>query len=417
MSGFSAQNGRDGTRFIDGRTNLIGWGRDNPLVRMPASRFQGAVVYNAGEVWWSDGVTWRSTNETLRFLGTAEDITVEVLAGGTPNNETTFASVADALGYLARFRPDTSGEGDPGELPIRTGRIIIKSGHVVQDQVLIDGLSMGWLQIESEDAVVEVDRASMVNVDPLIGTNSRPLFSIRHNGTAPRIKTMFELNTTGSGTPEYVGMRLFGGAVYKDEPDDAAFPALHGFGGFFDGFVADSGCILDVWRKTITNSGNNGIRCTRASKGVIRACDVRGATVAAVSIQRGSIAHIAAVSGAPNTYRNDATGLVDSNNDIRVIWGGVIFIEGVILGGTNITPNQWVGGNATASGYIHRLSGPNIPAGIIRPDSFTVATVPSAAAYTGHVIYVSNGNSGAPCLAVSNGTNWLRIALGAAVST
>lgn len=39
-----------------------------------------------------------------------------------------------------------------------------------------------------------------------------------------------------------------------------------------------------------------------------------------------------------------------------------------------------------------------------------------AAAWTGGVVYCSNGNTGVPCLAVSNGTNWLRIALGAAVA-
>lgn len=49
-------------------------------------------------------------------------------------------------------------------------------------------------------------------------------------------------------------------------------------------------------------------------------------------------------------------------------------------------------------------------------DSYTVATVPSAATYAGCLIYVSNGASGAPCLAYSNGTSWLRVLLGAAVA-
>lgn len=39
-----------------------------------------------------------------------------------------------------------------------------------------------------------------------------------------------------------------------------------------------------------------------------------------------------------------------------------------------------------------------------------------AASWTGGVVYCTNGNAGSPCLAVSNGTNWLRIALGAAVA-
>lgn len=39
-----------------------------------------------------------------------------------------------------------------------------------------------------------------------------------------------------------------------------------------------------------------------------------------------------------------------------------------------------------------------------------------ASSWANGVVYCSNGASGVPCLAVSNGTNWLRIALGAAVA-
>ncbi|HEX7891466.1 MAG TPA: hypothetical protein VF522_19095 [Ramlibacter sp.] len=49
----------------------------------------------------------------------------------------------------------------------------------------------------------------------------------------------------------------------------------------------------------------------------------------------------------------------------------------------------------------------------------TVAQLASdypAASWAGGVVYCTNGNAGSPCLAVSNGTAWLRVALGAAVS-
>lgn len=49
--------------------------------------------------------------------------------------------------------------------------------------------------------------------------------------------------------------------------------------------------------------------------------------------------------------------------------------------------------------------------------SYNVAGIPSPASnYTGSMLYCTNGDAGSPCLAVSNGTNWLRIALGTAVS-
>ena len=52
----------------------------------------------------------------------------------------------------------------------------------------------------------------------------------------------------------------------------------------------------------------------------------------------------------------------------------------------------------------------------IRADSLTVANLPAAADHSGKIVYCSNGASGAACLAYSNGTSWLRIVLGAAVS-
>lgn len=49
--------------------------------------------------------------------------------------------------------------------------------------------------------------------------------------------------------------------------------------------------------------------------------------------------------------------------------------------------------------------------------TYTVATVPAAAGNAGQMIRVSNGAAGQPCLAVSDGTNWLRVLVGAAVAT
>lgn len=48
---------------------------------------------------------------------------------------------------------------------------------------------------------------------------------------------------------------------------------------------------------------------------------------------------------------------------------------------------------------------------------YTVATVPAAATHKNRLVYVSNGAAGQPCLAYSNGTNWLRVVFGAAIAT
>lgn len=46
------------------------------------------------------------------------------------------------------------------------------------------------------------------------------------------------------------------------------------------------------------------------------------------------------------------------------------------------------------------------PTGPVKLATFTVATLPAAADYSGQIVYVSNGQAGTPCLAFSDGTNW-----------
>lgn len=49
-------------------------------------------------------------------------------------------------------------------------------------------------------------------------------------------------------------------------------------------------------------------------------------------------------------------------------------------------------------------------------DAYTVATLPAASANAGRLVRVTNGNAGADTVAMSNGTNWKVVALGATVS-
>jgi len=45
--------------------------------------------------------------------------------------------------------------------------------------------------------------------------------------------------------------------------------------------------------------------------------------------------------------------------------------------------------------------------GLVQVPTYTVATAPSAAGIAGTIVYVSDGLAGAPCLAVSDGTDWI----------
>ena len=59
---------------------------------------------------------------------------------------------------------------------------------------------------------------------------------------------------------------------------------------------------------------------------------------------------------------------------------------------------------------------PSISATEVVMENYTVSTLPSNGT-TGRIVYVSNGDGGSPCLAVDNGTDWVRVNLGSAVST
>jgi hypothetical protein len=49
-------------------------------------------------------------------------------------------------------------------------------------------------------------------------------------------------------------------------------------------------------------------------------------------------------------------------------------------------------------------------------NTFNVAGVPAAADNVGRVIYVTDGSAGNPCAAISDGTNWKVLALGATIA-
>lgn len=52
-------------------------------------------------------------------------------------------------------------------------------------------------------------------------------------------------------------------------------------------------------------------------------------------------------------------------------------------------------------------------AGLATLKSYDVGTVPAAAAHAGAMVYLTDGNAGAACVAVSDGTDWKVVALGA----
>ena len=75
-----------------------------------------------------------------------------------------------------------------------------------------------------------------------------------------------------------------------------------------------------------------------------------------------------------------------------------------------------IGTIATQASNAVALTGGTISGTIMTLPSYAVSGVPSASP-AGQMIYVTDGNSGAATVAVSDGSNWKVVALGATIST
>ncbi|MBX9697879.1 MAG: hypothetical protein K2X74_00525 [Acetobacteraceae bacterium] len=378
-----------------------------PIPLEPAS-WAGALLYgDDGEVHWSNGLEWRSTAAYTQQL--PEDITVEV---GTGTGPLIFPDLADAVSFLSRYVPSAA-----GITRFRTGTILIKAGHVCQKQVILDGVPMGWVRIISEDAEVMVDEAALTDSAPF-GTTQRPFIAARSAATCPRVKTLFRCDPD-AGLPQSVGLLLDGGYYADDTGTDAAAQTVTGFEGFWRNTVVTRGAVARFVSKSFNDARDRNVivgQHAHANLSGCRAIGVAGSGIC-VDIDNGGMvvltSPIATIPNA-NVYRADPAGLADSDFDIRAARSSIVMIDSSgagILGGT---------GRLLASAAFARYFDTRETAvqyqGVFAPKSYTVAGAPSAAAYPANVIHVSNGNAGAPCLAVSNGTNWLRVALGAAIS-
>lgn len=73
-----------------------------------------------------------------------------------------------------------------------------------------------------------------------------------------------------------------------------------------------------------------------------------------------------------------------------------------------------MGGDLNVTGNISAVD--MAATGPVTLPTYAVAGVPDATTAAGQIIYVSDGAAGSPCLAVSDGTNWLRCDTLAAIS-
>jgi hypothetical protein len=387
-----------------------------PMHEVALPPAQDAAAYPGAQLLGQDGRIYRSeryptANDPYQWLSTAEiaedvaadvfrvlsdPLTITVGAGGD------YATLGAALRYLSQFTPAAD-----VAYPLAIVRIL--SGTVLAEQIELRGVRLAWADIRADDPEVLVDVTAITQ--PIRG---RYTFFHGSESEFPGICCLFR--ATGSNPTAAAGINGIHG-INVDQSRVAIVPDPS----------LDDGDGIDVPPAGFVEFGTN-LRAERADVragaclfddaveyGVLASNSRVG--LPSAKCRRAGTAGILAINGAIVTIgvglgraglKSDARRVNDVNgpNDTVVSAGGIVSLNSSVAydGGFSQAVNS-----VTEHGIIFATGGAApIVAGLIAPQSYTFATVPSAAANTGVQIFVSNGAAGAPIMAFSDGTNWLR---------
>jgi hypothetical protein len=257
---------------------------------------------------------------------------------------------------------------------------------------------------------INVDRSAFL-VDDLFINGLRAFLSFA-NGTAPIIRCRFKATGTaptdpGTGSP-YLTVGLALRTCFFSTLDDTPSPSnppqtTYVFRAALDGFSENIRVGANSSARIVTMELKNGGSNLVSASGTATLIRVRlrGGTSHNVLAQAGSRVSIGNSDFQRTQGSNSATDFSITQGSIGTVFGGGV----TSLGGvseTEIVP--------TGNGILFDERVGLIPtwAGFIKPESYTVSTLPSVSTYAGSMIYVSNETGGAT-IAFSDGTNWRRV--------
>lgn len=344
-----------------------------------------------------------------------------------------YQSLGEALSFLSRYQPVYRANWyDPGVSSLRV-RIELAAGFVLDEQIQFNGVDLGWVGIHAIDPTVTVVASSLTKFTSgpatLVGSHATisggngavlPIFiGLRFQcdgSTVPVDPSVGEVYT-----PKSSGL-LLGRAIASIQStrfraDGVTVLSGGARPGGFDNFVRNifvrAGGDFNGFGFTAHDADEYGVIVEATAKATLSYCMINGSGVNSVRAAGSSVVTGGPYITAPENYITGfydqdfrKTSGVDSAADIVAAANASINISNPgARGGLNIP--AW---SALPQGYITDARAPALPivSGIIKPQPYTVATAPSASAYIGHEIYVSNGAAGLPIVAFSDGTNWLR---------
>jgi hypothetical protein len=208
------------------------------------------------------------TADHLDMLGTPlaavdETITVTVGTGGD------YSTINEALGYLARRRPAyTKGGLNASGL---NAEISLLTGFVMEEQVFVHGLDLGWITLTSVDAEVTIARDALTAAAPGPLSGFYPAFAFHECSVSPRIDALFVIDTSGAGTLQ-TGFQFDRSVGYFKSGagcKNATTRGLH----VTHGSVVYAGST--IW----SGAGTIGARVANSSVAVLSSADVTGCQV------------------------------------------------------------------------------------------------------------------------------------------
>lgn len=150
----------------------------------------GATAFcntNGQNCFGADAIAFLSSGKVEKI---SADLTVTVGGGGD------YATINEALEYLSTHYPTYKESGFTAEIRLLTG-------FTMAEQVLVEGIDLGWITITADDAVVSIDDTALTTAFgyPEGWWDFYPAFGVR-NGALPVIGALFEMGAW-DGTHSY----------------------------------------------------------------------------------------------------------------------------------------------------------------------------------------------------------------------
>lgn len=452
-------------RSVRGRQPVIGPARLRSGTLPPAAQYEGAWAYDNDRMTYSDGSTWRALTAEIETL-------LEVTVGSGGDFATIgaalayfsgFAPSAAQYAFLGRIRilnTYTAAEQiqmvsqELGWVTIESqvlttasverssnvstvtfttahglaiGRTFGLSGCTDSSFNILSGTVTGVPSATSityaqtaSDVSNTADTTGTCHVDINVDLSAfalddlfipRRAFMSFVNGSAPIIRCRFKATGTaptdpGTGNPYLTaGLALrtcFFATLQEDpspgDPPPTTYVFRTGFDGFYENLRVGANSTARVTAIELKNASGVNLVASGGQCSLLYS-RARNASVYNLSAVAGSTLVVAF-----SDFQN-AIG-VNAVTDLRIENGSIASVTGLnSIGGTSETEIV-----PTGNGIVFDDRVGLIPTwgGFIKPQSYTVATLPSASTYAGSMIYVSNETGGAT-IAFSDGTNWRRV--------